>query len=265
MVKLLNYNMKLSWNIAIVSLLGILVAGSVSAAIDTDQDGLTDEEETGVYYTDPNQTDTDGDGYSDGVEVRNGFSPLVQYKKMHQVDTDADGLVDLLEIAFKSDLKKADTDGDGVNDFEEVMRAQNPTNADRTATMSRRLEVDLTSQQLKYIVDEKLITKFPVSSGMPKTPTPVGSFEIMYKVPNMRYRGADYDLPNVKWNMAFKGGGYFIHTAYWHNNFGKKTNSHGCVNMRINDAALLYKYIDVGTRVTVIGATPKNGVVLAAK
>lgn len=257
--------MKLAWNVAIILLLGILVAGPVLAATDTDQDGLTDEEETSVYHTNPNQSDTDGDGYGDGVEVQNGFSPLAQYKKMHQVDTDGDGLVDLLEIAFKSDLKKADTDGDGVNDFEEVMRAQNPTNSDRTATTSRRLEVDLTSQQLKYIVGEKLITKFPISSGMPKTPTPIGDFSILYKVDNMRYRGPGYDLPNVKWNLAFKSNGYFLHTAYWHNNFGKKTNSHGCVNMRINDAALLYKYIDVGTRVTVIGATPKNGVVLAAK
>ncbi|KKT21758.1 MAG: Calcium-binding protein-like protein y, partial [Parcubacteria group bacterium GW2011_GWE1_43_8] len=36
-----------------------------SAATDTDSDGLTDEQEIGLYATDPNLTDTDADGYSD--------------------------------------------------------------------------------------------------------------------------------------------------------------------------------------------------------
>jgi len=42
---------------------------------DTDQDGLTDREEAKVYLTDPLIADTDGDGYSDGQEIKNGFNP----------------------------------------------------------------------------------------------------------------------------------------------------------------------------------------------
>lgn len=42
---------------------------------DTDQDGLTDREEIKVYGTDPLKADTDGDGYADGQEVKNGFNP----------------------------------------------------------------------------------------------------------------------------------------------------------------------------------------------
>lgn len=42
---------------------------------DADQDGLTDEEER-LYGTDPRNSDTDGDGYSDGAEVRSGYDPL---------------------------------------------------------------------------------------------------------------------------------------------------------------------------------------------
>ena len=42
---------------------------------DTDGDGLTDREEVKVYGTDPLKADTDGDGYPDGVEVKNGFNP----------------------------------------------------------------------------------------------------------------------------------------------------------------------------------------------
>ncbi|MFA5961422.1 MAG: hypothetical protein WC848_01925 [Parcubacteria group bacterium] len=46
-----------------------------SIFLDGDQDGLSDEEEK-VYTTDPNNSDTDNDGYSDGAEVRSGYDPL---------------------------------------------------------------------------------------------------------------------------------------------------------------------------------------------
>ena len=44
-------------------------------AEDSDHDGLTNAEEK-IYGTEPNKSDTDGDGYSDGVEVRGGYNPL---------------------------------------------------------------------------------------------------------------------------------------------------------------------------------------------
>jgi rhodanese-related sulfurtransferase len=42
--------------------------------LDTDNDGLTDLEETN-FGTDLNNPDTDGDGYLDGEEVKNGYNP----------------------------------------------------------------------------------------------------------------------------------------------------------------------------------------------
>ena len=58
------------WNI----MQAITYSGS-SRGVDTDGDLLLDvrEKELG---TDPNNPDTDGDGYSDGEEVANGFDPL---------------------------------------------------------------------------------------------------------------------------------------------------------------------------------------------
>lgn len=44
-------------------------------ATDSDGDGLTDFAEINIYNTDPNNPDTDGDGYLDGEEVKNGFNP----------------------------------------------------------------------------------------------------------------------------------------------------------------------------------------------
>ena len=43
--------------------------------IDSDFDGLSDYEEVRVYGTDPLNADTDGDGYKDGDEVKNGYNP----------------------------------------------------------------------------------------------------------------------------------------------------------------------------------------------
>ncbi len=43
--------------------------------LDSDQDGLTNVEEK-LYGTNPYNADTDGDGYSDGTEIKSGYNPL---------------------------------------------------------------------------------------------------------------------------------------------------------------------------------------------
>lgn len=48
---------------------------SALLGIDTDQDGLTDVEER-LYSTDPAKSDMDGDGFSDGNELKNLYDPL---------------------------------------------------------------------------------------------------------------------------------------------------------------------------------------------
>jgi len=45
--------------------------------IDSDDDGLNDFDEIYVYKTNPNDSDTDKDGYADGSEVENGYDPLI--------------------------------------------------------------------------------------------------------------------------------------------------------------------------------------------
>jgi outer membrane protein OmpA-like peptidoglycan-associated protein len=43
---------------------------------DSDGDGLTDKQEVQVYRTDPNKADSDGGGVNDGIEVQHGTLPL---------------------------------------------------------------------------------------------------------------------------------------------------------------------------------------------
>jgi outer membrane protein OmpA-like peptidoglycan-associated protein len=93
---------------------------------DTDGDGLTDGEEVKVYKTNPLLKDTDLDGLSDFDEVKKyKTDPL-------KADTDGDGLNDGEEVLkYKTDPLKVDTDGDGLSDGDEVIKYKtDPTNPD---------------------------------------------------------------------------------------------------------------------------------------
>ncbi|MDP2708995.1 MAG: hypothetical protein Q8O93_03035, partial [bacterium] len=62
------------WNI----MQAITYSGAIRG-IDTDGDLLTDDREAELG-TDPNNKDTDGDGFKDGVEVMSGYNPLGEGK-----------------------------------------------------------------------------------------------------------------------------------------------------------------------------------------
>lgn len=143
---------------------------------------------------------------------------------------------------------------------------------------AKHIYVDLTNQMLYAFQDEKLLYSFPVSTGK-WNHTPTGDFKIWIKLISTRMSGGSgadyYNLPNVPYTMFYynnkvsKGQGYSIHGAYWHNNFGYPM-SHGCVNMRPEDAEKIYNWADPvatgntthatvdnpGTIVTVYGETP---------
>lgn len=74
-------------------------SGGEPSVIDTDRDGLSDDEEKSLG-TDPELPDTDQDGVDDGQEVELGTDPL-----------------------------KVDTDGDGYSDGDEVHAGTDPTDA----------------------------------------------------------------------------------------------------------------------------------------
>lgn len=115
-----------------------LMYGFGSKDNDFDKDGLTNDEETDLYKTDPKNPDTDGDGLNDGDEVLkyktnplktdtdgdklSDYDEIMKYKTdPNKYDTDGDGLSDYEEvITYKTNSLKVDTDGDGINDYDEV-------------------------------------------------------------------------------------------------------------------------------------------------
>ncbi|MFA6603813.1 MAG: hypothetical protein WCT10_03130 [Patescibacteria group bacterium] len=96
---------------------------------DTDDDGLADGKEVGVYRTDPLKRDTDDDGFNDWDEIWSGFDPLSKSGKLP--DQDSDGLADLYEIDNYLDRKNPDMDGDNLSDGDEIrIYGTDPKNAD---------------------------------------------------------------------------------------------------------------------------------------
>lgn len=242
------------------SLLFTCAFPQIALAADIDIDGLPDSYELFIG-TDPYQADTDGDGFDDKTEIEAGFSPRKGFGvRLEDIDTDGDGLNDLQELWFGTSPIEHDTDQDGHLDKEELLFGYNPLSSQADKIIKRVLIVDREQQQLHLEIQGHKMYTFPVSTGNPWTPTPIGEYTIQKKIENKRYVGPGYDLSNVRWNLQFIPM-YYIHTAYWHDQFGKRTMSHGCVNMKEEDAAFLYKYMDVGVKVRVIGENPDGGIV----
>lgn len=125
------------------------------------------------------------------------------------------------------------------------------------STTSKRIIVDRSEQSLTAYEGETMVMAYPISTGLMLTPTPRGTFSIFRKTPTRYMQGPlkhvpsqYYDLPGVPWNLYFTVDGAVIHGAYWHNSFGHPY-SHGCVNVRPEEARTLYAWADIGTSVIV--------------
>jgi lipoprotein-anchoring transpeptidase ErfK/SrfK len=104
------------------------------------------------------------------------------------------------------------------------------------------IDVDLTHQRMTAYEGNTPVFQALVSTGLPNTPTVVGQFHIYWKLSSTDMAGPGYYLPGVPYTMYFYRG-YALHGTYWHNNFGRPM-SHGCVNLRTEDAQWLFNWAD---------------------
>ncbi len=143
-------------------------------------------------------------------------------------------------------LALGDLDEDGKDELLTGPGAERLPSADPTG---KRILVDLSEQRLYAFERNQLIASFLVSTGVARMPTPTGSFAVFRKIANKLYQGPDYYLPNTPWNLNFKPS-YYLHAAYWHNNFGRPM-SHGCVNLSVANAKWVYDWAPLGTSVVI--------------
>jgi lipoprotein-anchoring transpeptidase ErfK/SrfK len=125
------------------------------------------------------------------------------------------------------------------------------------STRDKRIEVDLGQQELFAFEHDKLVFRTRISSGIPDsrprengipTVTPRGQFYVDKKMP-LRHMGNGrltanleaYELPGVPWVSYFHMTGVAFHGTYWHTDYGRP-RSHGCVNMRPEEAKWLFRW-----------------------
>ncbi|MBL7161210.1 MAG: L,D-transpeptidase [Anaerolineales bacterium] len=113
----------------------------------------------------------------------------------------------------------------------------------------RWIDIDLSEQRLYAYKGNNAVSSFVISTGTWQYPTVTGQYRIYAKYRYSDMAGPGYYLPDVPYTMYFYKG-YGIHGTYWHNNFGTPM-SHGCVNMRTDDADWVFNWASVGTVVYV--------------
>lgn len=122
------------------------------------------------------------------------------------------------------------------------------------AESDRWIEINLSQQRLYGWEGGNQVFNFLVSTGLWAL-TPTGDYKIWIKLAKTTMSGGSkalgtyYYLPNVPCTMYFYKG-YGIHGTYWHNNFGHPM-SHGCVNMKTEEACQVFAWASVGTRVNI--------------
>lgn len=118
-----------------------------------------------------------------------------------------------------------------------------------TMETGKQIVVILSLQTAYAYENGVLVNEFIVSTGLPDTPTVQGNFTVLRKYDSTRMTGPGYDLSNVPWVMYFYQG-YSFHGTYWHDNFGNPM-SHGCINMRTEEAKWLYDWAPIGTPIMI--------------
>lgn len=111
--------------------------------------------------------------------------------------------------------------------------------------------IDISSQNLKVYVDDKVIIDTPIVTGKDSTPTYCGVFDVYKKEENVYW--PEFNV-TVRYGLAFNRGEW-MHDASWRKSFGgkeyHKNGSHGCVNIPLDVMDDVFENVEIGTPVLV--------------
>ena len=136
------------------------------------------------------------------------------------------------------------------------------------------IAVSMVEQAMRVYQNGKLVKAFYVTTGRVERPSLPGYWTVQdRKSPDVFHstepKGSTYWYPDtpIQYAILYHWGGFFLHDAWWRQDFGPGTQfphtdsggtgfwnfdgSHGCINMRTQDAAWLYANTNWNTQILV--------------
>jgi lipoprotein-anchoring transpeptidase ErfK/SrfK len=133
--------------------------------------------------------------------------------------------------------------------------------------------ISLHEQALRVYENGQLVKAFLVTTGGPVHPSLPGVWWVEAKLsPTVFKAGVPVGSPDyypdtkINYAMQYHSRGYFLHDSWWRINYGPGTNfphqdstgnafassgSHGCVNLSTADAAWLYQFVNLNTKIII--------------
>ena len=132
-----------------------------------------------------------------------------------------------------------------------VAEAMAQENRTRTA---RRIVVSIPDRKLAILEEGRVLKVWSTAVGASRTPSPVGSYTVVVRVPEPTWYYKGKVVPPGKGNplgtrwMGLSAKGYGIHGTNAPSSIGRNA-SHGCIRMRNRDVEELFGMVAVGDEV----------------
>ncbi len=125
--------------------------------------------------------------------------------------------------------------------------------------------VNIKTHRMTVTRDGKLLRNLPTGTGKPGYDTWGGTMVVLGKLPVVEMDSCSvhiacdpgspiYYKMKVNDDVRLTPSGTFVHAAPWDYQIGKANISHGCIHLRVSDAAWFYGLAKLGDVVTVVGA-----------
>ncbi|NHN35016.1 L,D-transpeptidase family protein [Paenibacillus agricola] len=109
------------------------------------------------------------------------------------------------------------------------------------------IQINPLKNELTILIDQVPYKKYPIASGTPETPSPVGDFKVINKYKNW---GSGFGTRWIGLNVPW--GTYGIHGTNKPHSIGQDA-SHGCIRMLNRHIEEIYDLVNVGAKVTILG------------
>ena len=111
----------------------------------------------------------------------------------------------------------------------------------------KTVEVNLRRQTVQAFEGSREVFFARCSTGLDgeETETPLGLYHQVWRKSISTHMAGNtaqgYDTPGIGYTTLFVGSGVAFHATFWHNAYGAK-RSHGCVNLRPDDAKWIWRW-----------------------